>query len=60
MLVSIGLTRLLSSQLQGISATDPPTLIGVIVVILVAGLAACLLPARRAGLVEPMATLRSE
>ena len=60
MVASIGLTRLIASQLQGISATDPLTFGGVILVVLAAGLAACLLPARRAGLVDPMTTLRSE
>jgi DNA-binding response OmpR family regulator len=44
----------------GDSATDPVTLIGVVVTMILAGLFACFLPARRATLVEPMATLRNE
>jgi putative ABC transport system permease protein len=57
---SLGLTRFLASQLNGVSATDPLTLIGVVVTVMLAGLFACFLPARRATLVEPMTTLRNE
>jgi putative ABC transport system permease protein len=60
MAASLGLTRFLASQLSGVSATDPVTLIGVVVTMMLAGLFACFLPARRATLVEPMATLRNE
>jgi putative ABC transport system permease protein len=60
MAASLGLTRFLASQLSGVSATDPVTLIGVVVAMMLAGLFACFLPARRATLVEPMATLRNE
>jgi putative ABC transport system permease protein len=57
---SLVLTRFLGSQLNGVSATDPLTLIGVVLAVILAGLIACFLPARRATLVEPMATLRNE
>jgi putative ABC transport system permease protein len=57
---SLGLTRFLRSLLNGVSATDPLTIIGVVVTVMLAGLVACFLPARRATLVEPMATLRNE
>jgi len=57
---SLGLTRLLRSQLNGVSPTDPLTLIGVVLTVMLAGLFACFLPARRATLVEPMTTLRNE
>jgi len=60
MAASLGLTRFLASQLSGVSATDPATLIGVVVTMMLAGLVACFLPARRATLVEPMTTLRNE
>jgi putative ABC transport system permease protein len=59
-IMSLALTRLMASQIWGVSATDPWTFTAVIVVILVAGLAACLLPARRAAQVNPLAALRSE
>ena len=59
-LVSLGLTRFLSSQLWGLSATDPWTFAAVVVCILVAGLAACFFPAHRATQVDPVITLRYE
>jgi ABC-type antimicrobial peptide transport system permease subunit len=42
------LTRLIASQIWGVSGTDPWTFSTVVLVIFVAGLAACVLPARRA------------
>ncbi len=57
---SIGISRVVATQLAGISATDPLTFVLVIAGVLGAGLAACYLPARRATLVDPMATLRNE
>jgi len=57
---SFGLTRLLASQLRGISTTDPLTFAMVIATVVASGLSACLLPARRATRVDPMATLRNE
>jgi len=59
-LVSVGLTRYLSSLFRGVSATDPLTLILVVVIIMLAGLSACFLPARRATQVDLMANLRNE
>ncbi len=58
--VSIGLTRFIASQLWGVSPTDPWTFAAVVVGILVVGLAACSLPARRATQVDPVVTLRYE
>ena len=60
LVASLGVTRLLASQLTGISATDPLTLIGVMLTVALAGLLACFLPAHRATQVDPMATLRNE
>jgi putative ABC transport system permease protein len=60
MAASLGVTRFLAGQLGGVSASDPVTLIGVVLTMMLAGLVACFLPARRATLVEPMATLRNE
>ena len=59
-IISLALTRLIASQIWGVSATDPWTFSAVVLVIFVAGLAACLLPARRATQVNPLrVTLRS-
>jgi putative ABC transport system permease protein len=57
---SLGLTRFLASQLNGIRRADPLTLAAVVFTVMLAGVVACFLPARRAMLVEPMATLRDE
>ena len=53
-------TRLLQSLLFGIGATDLRTMILVCVVLSVVAFVACLLPARRATLVDPVRALRAE
>jgi putative ABC transport system permease protein len=60
LLASYGLTRFLGSQIPGVSATDPWTFAAVVTVVVSAGLAACLFPARRAARVDPMVALRYE
>jgi predicted permease len=50
LLASYGLTRFLASQIWGVSATDPWTFGAVAALVVVTGLAACLLPARRASI----------
>jgi putative ABC transport system permease protein len=57
---SYGLTRFLASQIWGVSATDPWTFGAVVGLVVVTGLAACLLPARRAAGVDPLVALRYE
>jgi putative ABC transport system permease protein len=57
---SLGVTQVIASQLWGISARDPVTLAGVILVVGVSGLAACYFPARRATRVDPLVALRHE
>jgi len=59
-LANLGLTRLLASQVWGVSARDPWTLGAVALVIGVAGLVACFVPARRATQVDPLVALRYE
>jgi len=58
--VSFGVTRLLASQLWGISPYDPFTLCSVVAVVAISGLAACYFPARRAARVDPMVALRHQ
>ncbi len=57
---SVGLARLISSQLWGVSASDPATLLGVVCLILATGFLACWVPARRATQVDPVIALRHE
>jgi ABC-type antimicrobial peptide transport system permease subunit len=56
----LALTRLMAKMLYGISATDPLTFSGVVMILLLVAVAACYLPARRAARINPMQALRSE
>jgi putative ABC transport system permease protein len=53
-------TRLLTSQLWNVSPYDPLTLGIVVAFVLIAGLVACYLPARRATRVDPLVALKYE
>jgi putative ABC transport system permease protein len=53
-------TRALTSLLFGVSHLDPLTYAGVIAMLLSVAAVACLVPARRAALLDPMQALRSE
>jgi predicted permease len=57
---ALALTRAMRSLLFGVSAADPLTFLSVPGVLLLAALAACYLPARRAAAVDPVTSLRSE
>ena len=57
---SFAATRLMHGLLYGISATDALTLAGVSILLVLAGVAACYLPARRAARVDPVVALRQE
>src|SRR5258708_23746527 len=59
-LASLGLTRLLASQLWGVSASDPWTFSVVVVSIIEVGLTACFFPAQKAAQVDTLITIRYE
>ena len=57
---ALGLTRVMSSLLFGVGATDTLTFGSVAVLLAAVGLCAVLIPARRAARVDPIVALRNE
>src|SRR5215510_6090464 len=60
LLIAVGATRLMTTLLFSVSATDPVTFVTVSALLIVVALLACWLPAWRAAKVDPMIALRSE
>ncbi len=57
---SLALARVLQNRIWGLKSADPLTLVGVALVLIAVGLAACYFPARRATKVDPIVALRYE
>ena len=57
---ALALTRLLSSLLYGVQATDPQALAGAVLALVVAGALAAFVPARRASRTNPAFVLRQQ
>ena len=60
LIVSLALTRVLASQLYGISSTDPVTFAAISVLLIFVAVTACCIPALRATKVDPMMAVRYE
>jgi ABC-type antimicrobial peptide transport system permease subunit len=57
---AFAITRVMSSLLFGVTATDATTFTAVAVLLIVVAFVACLIPARRAAKVDPLVALRNE
>jgi putative ABC transport system permease protein len=60
LVASLLLARVIATQLWGVSPYDPMTLASVTILLLLTGLIACWIPARRASQVDPLVALRYE
>jgi putative ABC transport system permease protein len=58
--IAFGFSRLMSSLIFGVTATDPATFIGIPAMLLASAALAIYLPARRAMTIDPIAALRHE
>ena len=60
LILALGMTRMMSSLLFGVTPFDPSTFLSVSTLLLLVALSACLFPAGRATRIDPMVALRME
>jgi ABC-type antimicrobial peptide transport system permease subunit len=60
LLAAFAVTRVLRAALVGVSPGDPMTFLAVVVVLMLAGVLGCAIPARRAVRVDPVVALRCD
>ena len=60
LVAALGLSRVMADYVYGIKATDPLTYTAATLVLVLAAMAACYIPARRAASVDPMQALRNQ
>jgi predicted permease len=60
LIASLALTRLMRNLLFEVSATDPPTFVVIALILIIAAVLACWVPARRATKVDPVVALRKD
>ena len=60
LLAAFAVTRVLRAALVGVSPSDPMTFMAVVVVLMLAGVLGCAIPARRAVRVDPVVALRCD
>jgi ABC-type antimicrobial peptide transport system permease subunit len=57
---AFGVSRVMRTLLVQITPTDPLTFVVITALLTIVGVAACLIPARKATLVDPLVALRAE
>jgi ABC-type antimicrobial peptide transport system permease subunit len=57
---ALALARLVSGLLFGVEPTDPICFVGSAAVLVIVAMLACLVPAQRATMIEPITALRAE
>jgi ABC-type antimicrobial peptide transport system permease subunit len=60
LIAAFGVTRVLRAVLVGVSPSDPVTFLAVVLVLMLAGVLGCAIPARRAVRVDPVVALRCD